>query len=341
MTVVREVHEDHGATFTEVGGHVIAAQYGRPERAHHAVRRVVGVTEHPYGVLVVTGPDREQLLRSLPTKDTPTEDGQGTYYLHRDERERIVAEAYLYHAGERLLCFAAPGTETLLAEAWRSRASEADLSVEVSLSSSAFGVFGIHGPKATEKVASVLTGPGAPDGRFSFVRGQVGDNGVTVIRTDDLAGEESYEVVSRAADADRVFDALLNHGLNAAPFGHDTWKTLTLEAGTPLFESELLGHQPTALGLSHLTPEPSATDTGRLVGLRPTEVPEAGTALAVDGTQVGTVTRAARTPTLDGPAALASLDDRGVETVMLEERSVPVSELPLVEGSGRSVRLPR
>lgn len=219
MTVVREVQEAHGATFVEVGGHALPAHYGRPARVHHAVRRVVGVTEHAYGVLVVTGPDRERLLQTLvPTEEVPKE-GQGTYLLELDGQDRISADVYLFHAGERLLGFSAPGTERLLSDRWRDRAADRELAVDISLAASEFGVFGLHGPQATEKVASVLTGPGAPAERHTFVRGRIGENGVTVIRTDALAGEVGYEVVCRAQDADRVFDALLNHGLNAAPFG--------------------------------------------------------------------------------------------------------------------------
>lgn len=341
MTVVREIQEDHGATFVEVGGHSVPAHYGRPERAHHAVRRVVGVTEHPYGVLIVTGTDRERLLRALITADTSPGEEQGTYLLELDEQDRITADVYLYHAGERVLGFAAPGVERFLAQRWRGRASALDLAVDISLANSEFGIFGLHGPQATEKVASVLTGPGAPSERQTFVRGSVGDNGVTVIRTEALAGEVGYEVVCRATDADRVFDALLNHGLNAAPFGLRTWETLTLEAGTPLFESELMGQRPGALGLSHLAGPREARHSGSLVGLRPEEVPESGTKATQEGSVVGEITRAVDSPTLGGPAALARVDRNPPDQVLVDGSVLAVERLPLVEGSATSGRLPQ
>lgn len=342
MTVVREAHEAHGATFTTVGGHALPEHYGRPERTHHAVRRVVGVTEQAYGVVTVDGPDRTALLADLLPGDRPGGEGTGAYLLHLDDRGRVAGDAYVYDGGERVLAFTAPGTESTVAEAWRRRAAATDRSVTVALAGEAFGVFGVHGPKATEKVASVLTGPGAPDDRYGFVRGRVGDNGVTVVRSDDLAGEESYEVVCRASVAERVFDALVNHGLNAAPFGRRTWETLTLEAGTPLFETELAGRPPAALGVGHLAGAPADDATGRLVGLTPETVPDRGTAVHAAGTDepVGTVTRGAAPPSVDGPAALAVLETPVPETVRVDGVAVPVRTLPLVTGSGRSARLP-
>lgn len=341
MTVVREIQEDHGATFVEVGGHSVPAHYGRPDRAHHAVRRVVGVTEHAHGMLIVTGTDRERLLQALVPADAPPVEEQGTYLLELDGEGRIIADVYLYHAGERVLGFSAPGTEQLLARRWRVRASDLGLALDITLAGSEFGVFGLHGPQATEKVASVLTGPGAPPERQTFVRGRVGENGVTVIRTDALAGEVGYEVVCRAEDADRVFDALLNHGLNAAPFGLRTWETLTLEAGSPLFESELMGRQPAGLGLSHLPGAPDGRPSGSLVGLRPTEVPETGTEVTRDASVVGEVTRAVDSPTLDSPAALARVEGEPPDRLLLNGEVLAVEPLPLLEGSATSGRLPR
>ena len=223
-----------------------------------------------------------------------------------------------------------------------------------------FGVFGVHGPKATEKIASVLTGPGTPDDPLSFVRGTLGDWGVTVVRTDDLAGEEGYEVICAATDAAGVFDALVNHGLNAAPFGYDTWRNLTLEAGTPLFETELEGNVPNVVGVRNALDFEKGCYVGQevvskianrgrpsrqLVGLRPEAVPDSGAAVLDGDANVGDVTRGTESPTLESPAALA-LVDHGLEadavTVRVngEEVSAEVVELPFVEGSARSERLP-
>lgn len=359
MTVVEAFHEDLGATFTERGGVRVPDHYGRPERTHHAVRKVVGLIEMPYGVLTVSGDDRVEFVDNVVTNAVPTEDGRGCYALILNPKGRIETELYVYNAGERLLVFTTPERAGPLAEEWREHVFIQD--VEVERATERFGVFGVHGPKATEKVASVLNHAGAPDEPLSFVRGQMGDAGVTVVRTDAPTGEEGYEVVCAADDAHGVFDTLLNHGLNAAPFGHRTWDALALEAGTPLFRSELAGRIPNVVGVRNALDFAKGCYVGQevvsrienlgkqnemLVGLTPEALPEPGAAVFQADSAVGEVTRAVESPMLERPIALAIVGAGAAEDVDLtvrvggEEVSAIVAELPFVEGSERSARLP-
>jgi aminomethyltransferase len=358
MTVVAELHESHGATFTERGGRRVADHYGRPERVHRAVRNVVGTIEMGYGVLEVTGDDRVDFVDNAVSNRVPEADGQGVYALLLDPQGGIETELYVYNADEKLLCFVPPGTAADLAAAWSEKTFIQD--VEVRAASDDFGVFGVHGPKATEKIASVLTGPSSPDRPLSFVRGTLGDWGVTVLRTDDLTGEEGYEVICAAGDAPDVFDALINHGLNAAPFGYRTLEYLLLEAGTPLFETELEGTVPNVLGLRNALDfekgcyvgqevvskiENRGQPSRQLVGIRPDAVPDPGAAVFAGDEHVGEVTRGDHSPSLEAPIALAFVEyglDAGDVSVRIDGEDVDADlvELPFVEGSSRSRRLP-
>ena len=360
---LRSVHEAHGATFTERGGRTVVAEYGRPARTHTAVRSGVGVIEHAEDVLVVTGEDRVEYVDNAVSNVVPREDGQGVYSLLLTPRGRIRTDMYVFNAGERLLVLVPPGEGEPLAEDWNEKTFIQDVDIEVATDS--FGLFGVHGPKATEKVASVFT-EGTPEGRLSFVRGPMGDAGVTVIRTDALTGEEGYTVVCDGEMATDVFDTLENRGLNAVPFGHRTWATLTLEAGTPLFPEDLAEAVPNNLGLHAAIDYEKGCFVGqevvsrvanrgeptkRLLGLRMDGVPEADGAVFDGDEHVGSVSRAVRSPTLETPIALALLDRDAVEEtgqedalsvrVDGEERSATAVELPFVEGSDRSGRVPQ
>jgi len=355
MTVVRSAHEELGATFEAVGDRELPAHYGRPERSHRAVRNGVGITEMAYGALTVEGADRIDFVDNAVSNRVPDE-GQGCYALLLDPDGRIETEMYVYNAGERLLVLVPPSRATAVAADWREKVFIQEVTIEETTGE--FGVFGIHGPSATEKVAGVLNAAPAPDRPLSFERGRIADCGVTAIRGDDVAGEESYEVVCRAGEAATVFDALLNYGPNAVPFGSRTWETLTLEAGTPLFASELAGEIPNAAGVRNALDFEKGCYVGqevvsrienrgrpprRLVGLRPESVPESGAAVFDGDSAVGEVTRAAVAPSLDGPAALAYVEDVPENpTVRIDGGEVPaeVAELPFVTGSGRSARLP-
>lgn len=359
MTLAREVHERYGASFREVDGRAIVQEYGRPERTHHAVRRVVGVTEAAYGVVSVTGDDRVDFVDNAVTNRVPAEDGRGVYGLLLDPQGRIRVDLYVYNAGDQLLVFTPPGEAADLADEWAGRTFVQD--VEVRDATTDFGVFGVHGPKATEKVASVLNGAQTPEETLTFVRGSMRDDGVTVIRTDNPAGEESYEVVCAADAAESIFDTLVNHGLNATPFGWATWNTLTLEAGTPLFEAELRDVVPNVAGIRNALDfekgcyvgqevvsrvENQGRPSQRIVGLELDVVPDAGAAVFGGDAAVGEVTRAADCPTIETPAALArvdyTLDSAADLTVRVSGEDVRAARvaLPFVDGSGRSERLP-
>jgi aminomethyltransferase len=271
---------------------------------------------------------------------------------------KIETDLYVYNAGERLLLFTPPDRAEPLASEWRGKTFIQD--VEISVATDAMSVFEVHGPQATEKVASVLTNAGTPDEHLTFVRGEIGDAGATVIRTDALCSEESYAVVCNKADAAEIFDTLLTRGMNAPPFGYETFETLTLEAGTPLFGTELREVVPNVLGLRNGLDfekgcyvgqeivsriENRGRPSRRLVGLRCGAVPGSGAAVFDGDSSIGEVTRGVASPTLGEPIALALLEygfegDSVTVRVEGEEREASAETLPFVEGSDRSGRLP-
>jgi aminomethyltransferase len=357
MTVLGDVHEDHGATFVERGGRRAVGEYGRPESAHRAVRNGVGLIEQVADVLVVTGDDRVEYVDNTISNTVPQTDGTGTYALMLTPQGRIETDMYVFNAGDKLLLVLPPGEGDPLAEEWLDKTFIQDVDCRVATDD--FAVFGVHGPQATEKIASVLS-VGTPEESLSFVRGSAGDVGLTVIRTDAPTGETGYQVVCDASHAERVFDTLETRGLNAAPFGYQTWDSLTLEAGTPLFESELDGQIPNSLGIRNAIDFEKGCFVGqevlsrienrgelnrRLIGLEVEAVPDAGSTVALDGDAVGEVTRALDSPTLGTPLALALVDAEGIDAGTLtvraaSEYAASVAELPFVEGSERSARLP-
>ncbi|AFK18101.1 aminomethyl transferase family protein [Haloferax mediterranei ATCC 33500] len=372
MTLVADIHEAHGATFETRGGVEVVSNYGRPERTHRAVRNGVGVIEHGYGVVVVEGEDRIEYVDNAVTNTVPAEDGEGVYALLLDPDGRIETELYIYNAGERLLLFTPRDRAEPLVEEWRSKTFLQR--VRIRDASDEFGVFGVHGPQSTEKVASILSGAGAPEPELSFVRGSIGGElGVTVVASDNPTGEEGYDLICRAQDAEDVFEALLLYGNPAIPLGYQTWDSLTAEAGTPLFETELRGNVPNVVGLRHAIDfdkgcfvgqevvskvENRGQPSRRLVGFRADERPEAGTGslpegvlpetgadVLADGDSVGTVTRAVDAPVVGSTIgfALVGYDlDTDELAVVVDGEQVPVTRatLPFVEGSARSARIP-
>ncbi|MEF8774812.1 MAG: glycine cleavage T C-terminal barrel domain-containing protein [Halobacteriales archaeon] len=369
MTVLESVHADHGASFLNRSGRRVVEDYGRPARAARAVRNAVGTIELGFAVVVATGRDRvavvdDAVTNSVPGADPADAEGEGCYALVLDDEGRIDADLYAFNAGERLLLFGPPGKGAWLAETLESTAAGRNATVEVATDE--FATFGLVGPDAAGKVAGTLHGARTPSSPLSFVRGDLDDVGVTVVAGEGLTGEREYLVVAGAGDAERVFETLLVRGDNAAPFGYRTWETLTLEAGTPLFPAELRGRSPATVGLESAVAGTGAGPAGtegdetrdadrRLVALRPEVVPPAGAGVFSGDTGVGEITRAAESPTLGEPVALAVIHDAVADSGGNEKRNgatdltvrvdgeavaAEIVTRPLVDGSVRSGRLP-
>ncbi len=353
---LRSLHDDHGAVRDETGR---VRHYGRPERTHLAVRNGVGVLDGGEGVVVVRGDDRHEFVEDTVTTPVPREDGTGRYALLLDPQGKVDTDMYVFDASEsdRLLVVLPGDRAAALADDWASKVFVRD--VEVRDASDEFRVLGVYGPKATEKLASVCS-DAPPSEPLTFVRTATRDAGLTVVAGDGLTGEEGYRVVCARGDAADVAETLLTSGLNAVPVGHDTWMTLTLEAGTPLLEPELAGDLPNVAGVRVGFDLEKGCYVGqevvsrvanrgrpsrRLVGLRPETAPERGADVLADGDAVGTVTRGAEIPSLGAPAALAYVPfDLDAEDVAVETADGPApaerTDLPFAEGSARSARLP-
>jgi len=355
-------HTGYGAEFETRGGRTVVSDYGRPERTHLAVRNGVGVIEMGYGVVVVEGSDAVDFVDNAVSNRVPTADGEGCYALLLDPQGGIETDLYVYNAGERLLCFTPPARAAPLADDWGEKVFIQDVAIRDA--SEEFAVFGVHGPTSTETVATLLAGASVPEPPLTFVRGSIADAGVTVVSTDDQTGETGYEVVCRADDADDVWDSLLTRGTPTTPVGYRTWNTLTLEAGTPLFDSELVGRIPNVAGVRNALDfekgcyvgqevvsrvENQGRPSKRLVGLELDAVPESGAAGMTGDAHAGDVTRGAESPSLSRPIALAYVESAVLDdadsslAVRVDGADVDaaVTTLPFVDGSGRSARLPR
>jgi len=354
-------HTDYGAEFETHGDRTVVSHYGRPERTHLAVRNGVGAIEMDYGVVVVEGSDAVDFVDNAVSNAVPDDDGAGCYALLLDPQGGIETDLYVYNAGERLLCFTPPTRAAPLADDWGDKVFIQDVSIRDA--SAEFAVFGVHGPTATETVATLLAGAEVPEPPLTFVRGAIGDAGVTVVSTDDPTGETGYEVICRADDADDVWESLLTRGTPTTPVGYRTWNTLTLEAGTPLFETELDGRIPNVAGVRNALDfdkgcyvgqevvsrvENRGRPSERLVGLELDGLPESGAAVLDGDDAIGEVTRAVQSPSLDRPIALAYVESGALEetsTVAVrvdgDDADATVTALPFVEGSGESARRPR
>ena len=358
VSALTEFHDNHGATYGEDGSRRVVDHYGRPDRAHLAVRNGAGVMEHPFDIVIVSGEDRVAYVDNVVSNRVVSEPGNGCYALLLTPNGRIDLDLYVFTAPDRVLLFLPPGRAGELIEDWREKVFIQDVRIEDGTDE--YTALGVYGPRATEKLASVLGDTAVPEETFSFVQATLDDAGVTVIPTEGLPGEESYMILCGSYDASAVMDTLINRGYAAVPFGRQTWDTLTLEAGTPLL-ADVVGELPNVVGIRNALDFEKGCFVGqevvsrienrgqpnqRLVGLRLEELPAGAASIVEDDETIGEIKRAAVSPVREDPIALGLVPfDWSSEMVNVETDADTIAgeitDLPFVDGSRDSDRLPQ
>jgi folate-binding protein YgfZ len=279
--------------------------------------------------LVLTGPDAAMFLGNLSTNDTrdlPLGGGCEAYFC--DSRAKVKFQAWIYHvllADKRHAMWVetTPGRNTELVQYLdRYLISE---QVEMSDRTADFAQFHLAGPKASDVLSTALGAAAPPLPEFAHMERTFGKDATCSIRRRDLLGVPGFDVVCRMDAADGVRHLLTAAG--AAPGTPETFETLRIEAGMPVFGKDIddnrfvmeVGFAARAVSYSKgcfLGQEPIVMARDRaghvnraFSGLKVLDggpLPP-GTKLFRDGQEVGLVTSSCDSPRLGMPVALAYL----------------------------------
>ena len=319
------LHDRHvalGATIGAFGDWELPISYpGGTVAEHTAVRTAVGVFDVSHlGKLAVTGPGAAAFVNRCLTADLDRiGPGQAQYTLCCTAEGGVVDDVIVYLVGPDEV-LAVPNAANA-AQVAQLLAAAVPAGVEITDRHRELAVLAVQGPRSDATVAAALGTPLALD-YMAFT--DVGD--VRVCRT-GYTGERGYELLVPAADAGRVWDALLAAAEpdGGRPAGLAARDTLRTEMGYPLHGQDLsvdispvqagsgwaVGWgKPEFWGRDALVAEKAAGPARRLRGLRATGrgVPRPGMAVLRDGERVGSVTSGTFSPTLKTGIALALLD---------------------------------
>ena len=281
------------------------------------------------GKLELTGPDAPMFLGNLSTADTknvPLGGGCEAYFC--DSRAKVQFAAWIYHVKlsdqrHAMWVETTPGRNGELVKYLdRYLISE---QVEIADVTAAFAQLHLAGPTASEVLVAAL-GEAIPElPEFAHMERTFGVNATCSIRRRNQLGVPGFDLVCRAERVEGV-RALLE-AAGATPGTAETFETLRIEAGTPIFGPDIdatrfvmeIGRAPRAVSYAKgcfLGQEPIVMARDRaghvnraFLGLKVLEgdpLP-AGTKLFHDGVEVGAVTSSCHSPRLGTPVALAYL----------------------------------
>ncbi len=279
--------------------------------------------------LVLTGPDAPMFLGNLSTNDTkalPLGGGCEAYFC--DARAKVKFQSWIYHirlsdARHAMWVETTPGRNTELVQYLdRYLISE---QVEIADRTSDFAQFHLAGPNAATVLGAAL-GEAVPElHEFAHMERTFARDGTCSLRRRDQLGVTGFDIVCRTDVAAGVRRMLTAAGAVSA--GADTFETLRIEAGTPVFGKDIddnrfvmeVGFAPRAVSYAkgcYLGQEPIVMARDRaghvnraFLGLKvlhggPLTV---GAKVFRDGQEVGVVTSSCHSPRLGAPVALAYL----------------------------------
>lgn len=275
--------------------------------------------------LLLTGPDAPLFLANLSTNDIkalPLGGGCETYFC--DHRAKALCQAWVYHVrlhdGRHALWVeTTPGrNEALFKHLDRYLISE---QVGIEDVTTRFAQMHVAGPTAKTVLEAVLGDPLPDLAEFQHLERTFGVNATCSIRRHDPLGVPGYDVVCLPERADGVRRMLTAAG--ATPAGADTYETMRIEAGTPVYGVDFddtrfvmevgkveravsyskgcyLGQEPIVMARDRAGHAPRAFVAVKLPG----DPPAAGTKVMLGEEEVGVITSSTRSPRLGASVAL-------------------------------------
>jgi glycine cleavage system T protein (aminomethyltransferase) len=356
-TPLRAVHERLGATMTGFAGWLMPLRYGSETAEHRGVRGAAGLFDLSHmGEIAVGGPGAAAALDyALVGHLSALKPGRARYTMICAPDGGVLDDLIVYRLTDNEFLVVANAANTaVVASALRERA--AGHAARVDDRTDDYALIAIQGPHAV-RILQPLTGTGLDQVRYyAGDRAVVAGREVLLART-GYTGEDGFELFTSPGDAEPVWMALTaageGHGL--VPAGLAARDTLRLEAGMPLYGSEL-GTEVTPFdaGLGRVVvfdkpgdfvgraalaeraqDGPRRVLTGLTVGSR--RVPRHGYPVLWDGQRRGTVTSGAHSPTLGVPIAMAYLDPG---TARLAEEDTADARLAVdIRGSAEPARV--
>jgi aminomethyltransferase len=248
QTVLNAAHRAAGARLVDFAGWDMPVHYGSQVEEHHAVRGSVGVFDVGHmRALDIDGADAEAFLRRALANDvarlTP---GRALYSCMLDQQAGILDDLIVYSTGEARYRIVLNAATALADLAWLQQhvgSAKVGLKLRDDLT-----ILAVQGPRAVELLPPLLPpalAAAAPGLRpFSCT-----EDGDWFVGRTGYTGEDGFELVFPAAEADAFWATLLAAGIR--PCGLGARDTLRLEAGMNLYGQDMdTGVTPMECGLA-------------------------------------------------------------------------------------------
>jgi len=311
-------HAANDARTTAFGGWEMPVRFDSIATEHAAVRERAGIFDVSHlSRIAIQGPDAAAVTDALTTNDVDALDvGDAQYACICREDGIILDDTVVYRREGEYLVMPNAGLDERMANRWRDYATASDQEITVVNRTADEAMFAVQGPDAVAAVDAVASRALADLDRWTVTDVAIAGAEAVVART-GYTGEDGVEIVVEAADAEAVWDAIMNGPQDITRCGLGARDTLRLEAGLLLsgqdFHPEDEPRTPAetrldfAVGEDPFVGRDAIGDPDEvMVGLELDEraVPRTGHTIQRDNEEVGHVTSGTISPSFDLPIAL-------------------------------------
>ena len=240
-TPLYDVHVAAGARIVDFAGWEMPVQYAGVLEEHQAVRERAGMFDVSHmGEVTVRGRGALDFLQKITCNDVSRlSPGRAHYTALTTPQGTFVDDLLVYRLGEDDFFLVVNAANTPKDFAWieeHARGVDAD----VRNVSPDWGQIAVQGPLAVRIVAPLVEGDIAGLRYYAFTQARVEGAPCIVSRT-GYTGEDGFEIYCPAADAPRIWNALMRGGgpLGLAPVGLGARDTLRLEAKMALYGNDI------------------------------------------------------------------------------------------------------
>ena len=325
-TPLHDWHQAHGGRIVEFGGWLMPVQYSTIIDEHRAVRERVGLFDISHmGRLTFDGPGMLDWLERVTTNHVARlKLDQIQYSLMANEQGGLIDDilVYRHQYGYYVVCNAS-NRPAVVAQLERHRAGAEgnfhDRTADTAM-------IAVQGPAALATVQPLFNQPLDTVKYYHLSMGLLLGDVTAVVSRTGYTGEDGYELIVGAGQAERVWNALLDSGRShgIAPCGLGARDTLRFEAAMPLYGHELSDSiNPYAAGVGWAVKLDKGEFVGRealrgwkqapgqaRIGLRleGKRIARQGTPVLDGERAVGTVTSGTFAPTLQSSLAMALVE---------------------------------
>jgi aminomethyltransferase len=238
QTPLNAVHRALGAKMVDFGGWDMPVNYGSQVEEHHAVRRDCGMFDVSHmRVVDFSGSGIRDFLRGLIANnvDKLKEPGKALYSCMLNPLGGVIDDLIVYFLAEerfRMVVNASTADKDI---AWMSAKRDEQAPGVTLTPRPDLAMVAVQGPNARARVWAALPGSQAVSENLKAF--QAADFGAWFIARTGYTGEDGFEIMLPATEAEVFWNKLLDQGVKPAGLG--ARDTLRLEAGMALYGQDM------------------------------------------------------------------------------------------------------